>query len=42
MIPRLVTQKVMELSRGYPALAITGPTQSGKSWTDLEPLTTIL
>jgi predicted AAA+ superfamily ATPase len=31
MIPRLVAQKVLELSRGYPALAITGPRQSGKT-----------
>lgn len=31
MIPRLVARKVLELSRGYPALAITGPRQSGKT-----------
>jgi hypothetical protein len=31
MISRLVAPKVLELSRGYPALAITGPRQSGKT-----------
>lgn len=31
MIPRLVAPKIMELSRGFPALAITGPRQSGKT-----------
>ncbi len=31
MIPRLVAQKILELSHGYPALAIAGPRQSGKT-----------
>jgi predicted AAA+ superfamily ATPase len=31
MIPRMVAKKVTDLSRGYPALAITGPRQSGKT-----------
>lgn len=31
MIPRIITPKVLELSRKFPVIAITGPRQSGKT-----------
>ncbi len=31
MIPRLITEPVRRLEQGYPAIAITGPRQSGKT-----------
>ena len=31
MIPRHATKTLLELAKGYPAIAITGPRQSGKT-----------